>query len=69
MASAILERGLAIRHQPVVRAARTRPPEWTPTIEGADLACLLRVIEGELLPRLVKAYAPASATPLRTDGG
>lgn len=45
-----------------------RRAEWSPTLEGGDLACLLRVIESELLPRLVEAYAPSKHSPLRASG-
>lgn len=48
--------------------ARKRTPEWTPTLAAADLECLLRVIEGELLPRLVSAYVPSRASPLPSSG-
>jgi hypothetical protein len=68
MTNAIVERGPAARQRTVARAAPGRQPEWTPTLAGDDLACLLRVIESELLPRLVDACASTHATPLRTDG-
>ena len=48
----------AVRRALVERAdARARQPSWAPTLAGDDLSCLLRVIEGELLPRLPAGVA------------
>lgn len=63
--------------QPVAARRATLPPsmlprrraaEWSPTLGTGDLACLLQVIEKELLPRLVSAYAPSTHSPLPTSG-
>ena len=42
-----------------------RPASWVPTLAGLDLACLLRVIESELIPRLVGECRPAKRSSLK----
>jgi hypothetical protein len=50
-------------------APRARPHEhrWKSALNAEDLQCLLQVIEGELIPRLVTEYSPARQAPLRVD--
>ena len=44
---------------------RAGQASWAPTLAGSDLACLLQVIEAELLPRLLGEYRPADHAPLK----
>ena len=44
---------------------RTR---WKSGLSPSDLQCLLSVIEGELLPRLLTEYSPARHAPLGARG-
>ncbi len=36
---------------------------WHSSLNASDLQCLLRVIESELLPRLLNGYSPARGLP------
>lgn len=67
MVDAILEPRTVAMPIPASRVARV--PEWKPTLDASDLACLLHVIENDLLPRLVGAYAPSRHSPLPTSRG
>ena len=46
-------------------AERSLQAAWQPTLAGNDLACLLQVIQAELLPRLLGDYRPADQSPLK----
>ncbi len=59
-AEAMLHRGLAETAQR--RAVATT---WISSLCDADLACLMAVIEAQLLPRLLREYRPADASPLK----
>lgn len=41
---------------------------WSSTMGEADLACLLQVLEEQVLPRLISDYRPADRSPLRSRG-
>ena len=46
-----------------------RPREqWKSALSQEDLQCLLQVIEGDLIPRLVAEYCPARQAPLPVAG-
>lgn len=43
---------------------RVSADAWSSSLNQADLACLLQVIEGQLLPRLLRDYRPSHRSPL-----
>ena len=46
----------------------TRPREpWKSTLAPHDLECLLRVVEDELIPRMLADYSPARHAPRLPD--
>lgn len=58
----------AVLRRLVPPVTRQRGAEWLPSLATRDLACLMQVIENELLPRLVSAYAPSTHSPLPRAG-
>lgn len=54
---------------PVLRGLRMPKPgrnpraPWKSDLSPADLQCLLQVIEGELIPQLLREYSPARCSP------
>ena len=44
---------------------KARPTGWSSSLSEGDLACLLQVIESQVLPRLLQSYRPADRSPLR----
>ena len=58
----------AVLRRPLSSLARQRTAEWSPTLGTEDLACLMKVIENDLVPRLVSAYAPSTHSPLPRAG-
>ena len=57
-------------HQALSERSRRRAASatWSPTLGPEDLACLMSVIEGQLLPTLLRAYRPAGRAPLNGSG-
>jgi len=43
---------------------RAASATWSPTLGPEDLACLMSVIESQLLPTLLRSYRPAKRKPL-----
>ena len=50
------------------RMRRAASATWSPTLGPEDLACLMSVIESQLLPTLLRSYRPARRTPLNGSG-
>ena len=46
------------------RVARPRARIWQSSLSTHELDCLLAVLETDLIPRLVRDYAPARQKPL-----
>ncbi len=57
----------AILHRELSSQARRRALDatWTSTLSAKDVACLMSVIELQVLPRLVAEYRPADRNPLQ----
>lgn len=60
-AEAALHRRLADR-----ALVRTSSATWSSTLCAADLACLMSVIESQLLPRLLREFRPDGRAHLKT---
>ena len=55
----------ALHHQMADLAQRRAgSATWSGTLDAKDLACLMAVIEHQLLPSLLRAYRPAERKPL-----
>lgn len=55
-----------LRRELVDRAARRADSAtWQSTLNESDLACLLGVIEAQLLPRLLREHRPVDRAPLQ----
>ena len=52
----------------VVASPRRAAQRWHSTLCDRDLACLLQVIETDLIPQLVGDYSPARHAPLALVG-
>ena len=60
--------GVAVVKLPKPVARIAQPAEvWSCSLGATDLACLLQVIEAQLLPRLIGAYRPSDSAPLKTS--
>jgi hypothetical protein len=46
---------------------RARSATWSSSLCQSDLACLLTVIETQVLPRLLREYRPADRSPLKAS--
>lgn len=60
----------AALHNRLVERDRRRAGSatWSSTLNAQDLACLLSVIERQLLPSLIRSYRPAKRKPLNGSG-
>ena len=58
-------------HRRLEQAAQRRSAAagWTTSLCESDLACLMSVLEQEVLPRLVSSYRPADGLRLRRCAG
>ena len=57
-------RGLTTERVRTKATPRRRDEHWCSSLSREDLACLLQVIEGQVIPQLLNGYSPAKASPL-----
>ena len=62
-AAALLPRGGRGAHGAGEGLVRSRT-QWCSSLGEQDLQCLLQVIEGSVIPRLLTSYSPARHAPL-----